>query len=153
MRNWLGYLGLGTSVLVGVAIGVSLFTFQYAEGFSYMSNDPQACVNCHIMRNEYEGWLKGPHHAVATCNDCHVTHTFFGKWIDKSVNGYHHSKAFTLQNFHEPIMIGPRNAEILQGNCVRCHSGLVGEITHGGTRTDMEAIRCTQCHRAVGHGI
>jgi cytochrome c nitrite reductase small subunit len=152
VRLSLGTLALGTAVLVGIAVGVSTFTFQYAEGFSYLSNDPKACVNCHIMRPQYEGWQKGSHHAVATCNDCHVRHGLVTKWIDKSVNGYHHSSAFTLQNFHEPIMIGQRNAEILQSNCLRCHSGLVGNITHGGRSTDLNVIRCTQCHRGVGHG-
>ena len=32
------------------------------------------------------------------------------KLIAKAENGCNHSKAFTLQNFHEPIMITPRNA-------------------------------------------
>ena len=152
MKFRLGYVALASSVLVGIAIGVSTFTFHYAQGFSYMSNDPKACANCHIMRQQLEGWQKGPHHAVATCNDCHVRHNFVGKMIDKSVNGYHHSKAFTLQNFHEPIMIGQRNAAILQANCIRCHAGLVGEITHGKTNVDMNVIKCAQCHRSTGHG-
>jgi hypothetical protein len=32
------------------------------------------------------------------------------KWWAKAVNGWIHSKAFTLQDFPEPIRIGPRNA-------------------------------------------
>lgn len=151
MRLRLGYLALGLAVLVGVAVGVSTFTFQYAEGFSYMSNDPAACVNCHIMREQYDAWVKGPHHAVATCNDCHVRQGFVTKWVDKSVNGYHHSKAFTLQNFHEPILIGQRNAQITQSNCIRCHQGFVGEILHGGGKMNASAVSCAHCHRNVGH--
>jgi cytochrome c nitrite reductase small subunit len=41
--------------LFGVAFGLGLFTFFYAEGFSYFSNDPAACINCHIMRDQFEG--------------------------------------------------------------------------------------------------
>jgi cytochrome c nitrite reductase small subunit len=146
-----GYIALAAAGLIGVAVGVSTFTFQYAEGFSYMSNDPKACVNCHIMRPQYEGWLKSSHHAVATCNDCHTSAGFIPKYIDKAINGYHHSKAFTLQNFHEPIMIGPRNAQILQNNCVRCHQQFVDPVIHGGTNLKSGAINCVQCHRDVGH--
>ena len=30
----------------------------YAQGFSYLSDDPAACANCHIMREHYDGWQK-----------------------------------------------------------------------------------------------
>src|SRR5690348_15823983 len=114
MGKRLRYLGVLFAVLVGVAVGVSAFTFHYAEGASYLSNDPRACVHCHTMNDEYHGCLRGPHHAVAVCNDCHVPHNFIGKYIAKATNGYHHSKAFTLQNLHEPIMITPHSSEVLQ---------------------------------------
>src|SRR3982751_1621280 len=91
MRFRLRYFALILAVLAGVAVGVSAFTFHYAQGASYLSNDPKACVNCHIMNDEYNGWQRGPHHAVAVCNDCHVPHGFPAKWIAKATNGYHHS--------------------------------------------------------------
>src|SRR5690349_14990155 len=105
MRNvWgLSLAGLLLSSLVGIFIGVGTYTFSYAEGASYMSNDPAACVNCHIMRDQFEGWQKGPHHANATCNDCHVPYDFVGKYMAKAEHGWRHSKAFTLGGFHEPI--------------------------------------------------
>ena len=111
-----------SAVLVGIPVGVGLFTFRYAEGLSYFSSDPKACVNCHIMRDEYDSWAKSGHHHVAVCIDCHLPHSFIPKMIAKSRNGWNHSSAFTLQNFHEPIMIGPTNAAILQENCLRCHA-------------------------------
>ena len=80
------------------------------EGFSYLSNDPKACVNCHIMRDHYDGWQKASHHAVATCNDCHTPHDSLSpSTSSKAENGFWHSKGFTLQDFHEPIRIRPRN--------------------------------------------
>src|SRR5215510_4388486 len=92
-------LPLWLGATLGVALGLGLFTLAYAKGLSYASDAPEACVNCHVMRDQYDGWLAGPHHAVATCNDCHVPQDFFGKWLAKGLNGFHHSKAFTLQNF------------------------------------------------------
>ena len=59
------------AVAVGVLGGLGLVTFHYAEGTSYLSADPAACVNCHIMRPQYDAWQKASHHAVATCVDCH----------------------------------------------------------------------------------
>jgi len=142
---------VGLAVLLGIGTGVGAFTFRYAEGFSYLSNDPKACVNCHIMRDQYEGWQKGSHHAVATCNDCHVPQSFPAKYVAKALNGYHHSRGFTLGDFHEPIQIKPANSQILQDNCLRCHATIVQDVVHGST-TAADAVRCVQCHRHVGHG-
>ena len=66
-------------VAVGILLGSGGYTFYYAEGLSYLSNDPTACVNCHVMRDHYDGWQKASHHAHATCNDCHTPHDFVGK--------------------------------------------------------------------------
>src|SRR5688572_27523561 len=67
----LGRPALVLAVLVGLVVGIGFFIFVYAEGFSYFSTDPVACVNCHVMREEYDSWQKASHHAVAKCVDCH----------------------------------------------------------------------------------
>ncbi len=137
--------------LLGILIGAGGYTFYYARGFSYLSNDPRACVNCHIMREQYDGWQKASHHAFATCNDCHVPHDFFGKWLAKASNGYHHSAAFTLRNFAEPIRIKAGNAGLLNANCLYCHRDFVSEITAHRVIHDEE-LYCVRCHDRVGHG-
>ena len=86
--------------LAGVLLGVGAYTFHFAEGFSYLSSDPAACANCHIMQSQFESWQKSSHHAVAKCVDCHLPHDFIGKYIAKAENGYHHSRGFTFQDFH-----------------------------------------------------
>ena len=41
-------------------MGIGAYTFVYARGASYLTNDPAACVNCHVMREPYDGWrLRG----------------------------------------------------------------------------------------------
>jgi cytochrome c nitrite reductase small subunit len=50
------------AVLLGMLLGVGAFTFQYAKGLAYFSNDPNACANCHIMREQLESWQKSSHH-------------------------------------------------------------------------------------------
>jgi cytochrome c nitrite reductase small subunit len=144
-------LALAAAVLTGVLIGAGVFTFAYAEGLSYMSNDPEACVNCHIMNEQYDGWVKGPHKDAATCNDCHVPHRLISKYVAKARNGWHHSSAFTLQDFDEPIRIKPGNAVTLEHNCRTCHQELTADIS-GHYGSDAEGPECLHCHRDVGHG-
>lgn len=143
--------GLALAALIGICVGSAAYTFNFAEGTSYLSNDPKACVNCHIMRDQYDGWQKAPHHANATCNDCHVPHDFIGKYYTKAEHGWRHSKGFTLQNFHEPVRITPESLGVVNANCVRCHEGLVSAITEH-TDPVRGLVNCTQCHARVGHG-
>jgi cytochrome c nitrite reductase small subunit len=139
------------SILLGMLAGAGGYTLYFAEGASYLSNDPRTCMNCHIMRGHFDAWQKSSHHAVAVCNDCHVPHDFFGKWTVKASNGYHHSEAFTLQNFHEPIQIRPVNAAVLNANCRYCHLDFVRELTAHRVMHDEE-LYCVRCHDSVGHG-
>jgi len=151
MRRLSGFWPWLLSLAVGLFLGLAGYTFYHAQGASYLSNDPRACVNCHIMREQYDGWQKASHHAVATCNDCHVPHEFFRKYFSKAENGFWHSRGFTLQDFHEPIRIKPHNRVILQENCVGCHTNLVSQIaTHAGN--DQRMLDCVRCHPSVGHG-
>ena len=65
--------------LAGGIVGLGGFTFKYGQGFSYLSDDPKACANCHIMQSVYDRWNHGTHKAVATCNDCHTPEVLYGK--------------------------------------------------------------------------
>lgn len=148
-------LGLPGTVLAaafGLLAGAGGFTAWYAEGASYLSNDPRACTNCHVMREEFDGWQKASHHGVAVCNDCHLPHdSLLAKLWVKGENGFWHSTRFTLQDFHEPIRIRPKNRDVLNANCARCHADLVAAIHEGG-REEPGALGCVRCHAAVGHG-
>jgi cytochrome c nitrite reductase small subunit len=135
--------------ILGILTGLSLFTFSYAEGASYLSDDPNACVNCHVMREQFDGWNRGSHQAVATCNDCHTPHTFPQKWIVKGINGWNHSWAFTTGNFPNTIQIKPFNAQVAEENCIGCHETMVANV-HGSGET--ETLDCVACHGNVGHG-
>jgi cytochrome c nitrite reductase small subunit len=147
VRLWLG-LKIAVFAALAVLLGLGVFTFIYARGGSYFSDDPKACVNCHIMNDVYTSWSRSSHQAVATCNACHVPHDFFEKWLSKARNGFNHAVAFTLQNFPEPLRLSAVNHRILQANCIDCHSVIVSEIVHE-ANSDRA---CFSCHRGVGHG-
>lgn len=141
----IGLPGVALCVLAGMLLGSGGYTAYVSGATSYLSNDPRACVNCHIMREHYDGWQKASHHAVATCNECHVPHRLVPKYLSKAENGFWHSKGFTLQDFHEPIRIREKNRKTLNRNCMACHEMLVSHI-------DTQDINCVQCHAGVGHG-
>jgi cytochrome c nitrite reductase small subunit len=154
--KWVLSNGLSLSLaaffaLAGIVTGLGAYTFWYAQGGSYFSSDPRSCMNCHIMRDQFDSWQKSSHHHVAKCNDCHLPHAFVDKYLAKAENGFFHSKAFTLQDFPEPIRIKPRNAAILNANCIHCHKDLVGDLLHHGAFADA-TDQCVRCHAGVGHG-
>jgi cytochrome c nitrite reductase small subunit len=76
--SWLLLFGV-----IGGIVGLGGFTFVYAEGASYFSNDPAACVNCHIMQDVYDGWNHGSHKAVAGLQRLPHPHTFLEKYHDQ----------------------------------------------------------------------
>lgn len=152
MRRFAGsrslMLGGVLMVALGILIGLGGFTFVYARGTSYLSNDPETCINCHVMRDQFEAWNTSSHRNVAVCNDCHTPHDFLGKWITKGINGFNHGLAFTTGNYPEVIHIREHNAEIVQENCLGCHQTLVSQVY--GEHSDADR-RCVECHGNVGH--
>jgi cytochrome c nitrite reductase small subunit len=138
------------SALLGVAVGVGGYTFIYAKGYSYLANDPASCVNCHIMREQYDGWVKSSHRMVATCNDCHTPHNLVGKYFMKARNGFFHSLAFTTGRFPDSIEIKSMNHKVTEQACRYCHASIVMAVdtsAHG----NAQGVSCTRCHTSVGH--
>lgn len=151
-RRWrAGLPGLLVAVALGVLAGTSAFAFHYAHATSYLSDDPAVCVNCHVMRPQYDAWLQSSHHAVATCNACHVPHGPVGKWVVKATNGFWHSYYFTFQNFHEPIRLRPASQRVLEGNCRDCHAALVSALVAHDAPGERGTVACVRCHAGVGH--
>ena len=153
MQRWM--MGSAMLALVaGLAAGVGGYTFVYAKGSSYLTNDPAACANCHIMNDHYDGWLHGSHRAVATCNDCHTPAGLIPKYATKASNGFWHSFAFTSGRFPDPLRIKPHNREITEKACRKCHREITEAIDHVPPgESDDEALDCVRCHRHVGHDV
>lgn len=145
--------------IAGALAGSAGYTARSARATSYLSDDPRACTNCHIMNDQYNAWSSGPHHARASCNDCHVPHdSVLSKYYVKAEHGYRHSKGFTFNNFHEPIQMTPSSREVVVDNCVRCHEAMTHEIRNAASPTSARAgdasqgVDCLHCHSSMGHG-
>jgi cytochrome c nitrite reductase small subunit len=143
------FWSVAVALFIGSAVGLGGYTFLYAKGASYLTNDPAACANCHIMNEQYNSWLKSSHRAVAGCNDCHTPHNIVTKYVTKASNGFWHSFAFTSGRFHEPIRIKKKNHEITEAACRTCHGEIVQAIE--GSNQRMGRISCVSCHATVGH--
>lgn len=132
-------------IAIGVLVGVGAYTFGYGRGYSYLLDDPEACVNCHIMRDSYDSWRLSSHRSV-TCNDCHTPHGVVGKYAAKLENGLRHSSAFTFENVQVPHT-SSKSLHTIEQNCVRCHESMISFML----RDDGAAIACTRCHPTGGH--
>ena len=152
------------AVMTGILTAAGGYTFIYARGYSYMTNDPQACANCHVMEDHFRAWTKSSHRSVATCNDCHTPPELVPKYLTKAINGWNHSVAFTTGRFHEPLRITARNVDVTERACRKCHQAVVDAIESTPTstllpsldaaarhRASRERLSCIRCHSTVGH--
>ena len=139
---------IASAALVGIALGVGAFTFGYAKGYSYLLDDPNACVNCHVMRPQFDGWLKSSHRAAATCNDCHTPAGLSPKYFAKARHGINHSVKFTTGWFPDVIRITRSSREETEQACLKCHAAITENIRAIGHTGETSCIRC---HRNVGH--
>ena len=143
-------LRVGLAVLVGSAAGLGAYTFVYARGASYLTDDPRACANCHVMEEQLAGWVKSSHRGVAVCNDCHTPPGLVPKYATKALNGFNHSFAFTSGRFPEPIRITARNRAVTESSCRKCHAAIVDAIDAHAADA-RSTLGCLSCHRNVGH--
>ncbi len=160
MVRWLRKLSFGKAAalylacaaLIGAASGLGVFTFGYADGAAYLTNRPEACANCHVMREHLDAWVKSSHGKFATCNDCHAPHNLVGKYYCKSRNGFFHSLAFTTGRFPDQILITDYNRNVVENACRHCHEAIVDQIDHAAeVAGPRERTSCLHCHSTVGH--
>ena len=143
------FLPIIAASTVGMLAALGGYTFIYARGYSYVTNDPAACANCHIMEDHHRAWMKSSHRAVAVCNDCHTPPGLLPKYTTKAINGFNHSLAFTTGRFPEPLRITRRNADATERACRKCHEDIVSAIE--GPYSEWNRLSCIRCHSTVGH--
>jgi cytochrome c nitrite reductase small subunit len=144
-------LAAAVAILAGALLGIGSYAFVYARGYSYLLNDPAACSNCHVMREQYDAWSKSSHHSAATCNDCHTPHNLPGKYGVKAMNGFFHSFYFTTNRYPDNIQITDFDRRVTENACRHCHDEIVQAIDTRGFHSKTGGLECTRCHESVGH--
>ncbi len=145
-------------VAAGAICGLGAYTVIASRAWSYLSDNPATCVNCHIMAPYYATWSHSSHGRDATCNDCHVPQdNFVRKWYFKGMDGMRHAGVFTIKGEPQVIQAIDESAEVIMENCIRCHTQLNTEFVNAGKVTHQmvkagEGKACWDCHRDVPHG-
>ena len=145
------------AVVVALVMGIRLM--QESKATSYLSSDPKACINCHVMESYYASWYNSSHANHATCVDCHLpAKNYVDKYVSKARDGWNHSYAFTTNSYGKRMLISDDGARRVQENCIRCHAAHSGTIVKAGDAyyaTGSESLgerKCWDCHRLVPHG-
>ena len=153
-RTW----KLAAIIAGGVLCGLGSYTLYASRAWTYLSDDPATCVNCHIMGPYYATWNHSSHSRNATCNDCHVPHeNMVKKWMFKGMDGMKHVGAFLTKSEPQAIQAEEASAQVIMNNCIRCHTQLTNEFVDVGRIDYMITLigdgkACWDCHRDVPHG-
>jgi len=144
------------AVLLGIFAGLAAFVLYISRAPSYLSDNPETCINCHVMNPQFSDWAHSSHRRVATCNDCHVPHdNLFSKYLFKAKDGLRHATIFTLRTEPQVIFIREEGRAAVQKNCIRCHERVVGMELPGGMppgyRNHLPERQCLDCHRETPH--
>jgi cytochrome c nitrite reductase small subunit len=132
-------------VILGLlAVAVSAFLMLGPPALLAKSETPEFCASCHVMQNQYDAWFhEGAHRSIA-CVDCHLPHqNIFVHYLWKSIDGMKDVIVFHSGNVPDRITISDHGQNVLQGNCVRCHSTTVWRI--------KKERNCWECHRRLSH--
>lgn len=143
-------------VLLGFFTGLFCFLFYVSKAHSYLSDKPSTCVNCHVMVPQYYTWYHSSHRENASCSDCHVPQdNVFRHYYFKAKDGLRHATIFTMRAEPQVIMIHQAGKEVVQQNCIRCHSDLL--FNDKSLKFDYASHihrsdrNCIECHRDVPH--
>ena len=152
--NW----RLPVIILLGIFTGLGLSSFYISNAASYISDDPNVCINCHIMIPQFSTWEHSSHRQWASCNDCHVPHdNFVRKYMFKARDGLRHATMFTFRLEPQVIEIKEAGKFVVQGNCLRCHINQVNPVSvanvDGDNYKEGAGMLCWGCHIEVPHGV
>jgi cytochrome c nitrite reductase small subunit len=142
---------------LGILTGLSFFVLHIGRATSYLSDKPEACVNCHVMAPQYATWERSNHGRFTVCNDCHVPqNNILKKYYFKATDGVRHSFMFTFRLEPQVIQIKQAGKDAVQQNCIRCHSEMihpisVRAISNQKIQEDGDGY-CWDCHRDIPHG-
>ncbi|NLA24247.1 MAG: cytochrome c nitrite reductase small subunit [Bacteroidales bacterium] len=143
-------------IVLGCIVGAGFYTFYIAKAWTYLSESPETCVNCHIMKTEYTTWRQSSHGRNTTCNDCHVPQdNFFRGYYFKAKDGLRHATIFTARAYSQSITMLEPGRKVVFENCMRCHDNLTDRVMGGLTYKEIKQGNgkvCWDCHREVPHG-
>ena len=132
-------------LISGIVIGIIISAI--AVGAYHQSGNARFCGSCHSMNPVHQQWKASNHHQY-TCTECHLPDTHIvGQVAYKTKAGINDLIHETARDYPVAISLSDRARQIVNGNCVRCHTSTVAPtpMTQGGAD-------CIKCHRYLVHG-
>ncbi len=143
-------------LILSILFGIIIFIIYVSKAFSYLSDSPETCMNCHIMAPQYSTWFHSSHREFTNCNECHVPQdNILRGYMFKAKDGLRHATIFTLRKEPQVIRIKEEGKKVVHENCLRCHSDLFDEkyLSNYSNTIIAEHLNrdCMFCHRETPH--
>jgi cytochrome c nitrite reductase small subunit len=134
-----------------LAAGAALTVFVLVtDAPAYAGTASETCANCHVMDSMYENHFHAPHREWTECADCHLPHqNVVAYYFEKGRQGMHDVYVFSTGQTPELIRLNENSRQIVQENCIRCHTEAVETIMSGVQPFERP---CWECHRSTAHG-
>ena len=133
-----------TWALLAAVAALGVFVFV-TDAPAYAGTASETCANCHVMDSMYENHFHAPHRAWTECADCHLPHeNVVAYYFEKGRQGMHDVYVFSTGRTPELIRLSQNSGQIVQRNCIRCHTDTVETIMQGAQPFER---RCWDCHR------
>ena len=124
-----------------------IFGFFLVAQYERTSTTHYCGTTCHIMKPPYETSLHSVHRETngVGCKDCHIPHDNILEQI--AYKGYSGARDYYKNTFDPPDVLHTKewSRNILQRNCLRCHSTVVAQINTSNGK------QCFECHRGEPH--
>lgn len=133
--NWFAIAMVLLVVLVAGVAGA--YSMQYTDTAAF-------CSGCHSMDSSFWTFKEGGHSKLA-CNDCHAPNNLAAKIPFKAAAGGNDIFKTVTKNIPDVIHAEKKHKDVIQANCVRCHSATLEKVA-----MDAKAY-CVECHRSVPH--
>ncbi len=133
-------------LIISAAFGATAVWVVFMPGGIFEhSESPEFCASCHLHEKHYDTWRKTGAHSTKKCVDCHLPNdNIIEHFAWKSIDGLHDVALFFTGNFSDDPKASARAKNVIQSNCIRCHSEIVSKI-------DSKNRNCWDCHRIFNH--
>ncbi len=109
------------------------------------SESPVFCNSCHVMNYQYENFVHNGAHQNKKCTDCHLPNdNIANHLLWKGIDGTKDVIYFYGGLYRDEIKISGHGKDVVNRNCIACHSEMVSRVETGGRS-------CADCHRRHTH--
>lgn len=106
------------------------------------------CGKCHVMDYQVSTYSHSSHAREANCGDCHDPHGLVTGSMYAAFTGTRDVYRVVTNTTPDEIRATDMSKKVIQGNCLRCHGDIMGDI---GDTSQNGGAYCFQCHRNIVH--